>query len=256
MPGTLRDWPRKHYQEPGGKPFLFFVVYGAFGGLAALDSKKYRSAGMQDGLELSHYDKKKHPGVLGRFQEGYLWVELQKHNPKLAEKISVAPECLVLQGEIDDTPSLNYLRDSVGLLTFLLDNGGITIFDPSMFHWWEPKEWRERIFDPAGPVPRHHVVILISDEPSQGDWFHTRGMRKFGRPDLSIHNVPVRYHKAVIDLCERFIEFQAFGGLIEEGQEIRMKGLPAGMTCRHQGDLEDPDFNNVHAEIVWRRKGK
>lgn len=135
MPGTLRDWPRKHYQEPGGKPFLFFVVYGAFGGLPALDSKKYRSAGMQDGLELSHYDKKKHPDVLGRFQEGYLWGELQKRNPKLAEMVAVAPECLILRGEIDDAHSLNYLRDAVGLLTFLVDHGGITIFDPSMSHW-------------------------------------------------------------------------------------------------------------------------
>ncbi len=38
-------------------------------------------------------------------------------------------------------------------------------------------------------MPRQHVVILTSEECS-GDgrpltWFHTRGMRKFGRPDLS-----------------------------------------------------------------------
>jgi hypothetical protein len=82
-------------------------------------------------------------------------------------------------------------------------------------------------------------------------WYHTRGMRKFGRPDLSIHNVPAKYHEAVIELCNRFIEFQAFGGIIEEGQAIRMKSLPEGMTCHHEGTLDDLDFNNFHVEIVW-----
>jgi hypothetical protein len=125
-----------------------------------------------------------------------------------------------------------------------------------MFCWWEPDVWKRRIFEPAAPVPRHHVVILTSEEESvvpQSDallWFHTRGMRKFGRPDLSIHNVPPRYHDAIIDLCERFIEFQAFGGVISPDYEIRMRSLPSGMTCRHEGDVEDPDFNNVHVEIT------
>jgi hypothetical protein len=78
-------------------------------------------------------------------------------------------------------------------------------------------------------------------------------LRKFGRPDLSVHNVPPSLQEGVIDLCNRFIEFQAFGGVIEEGQGIRMRGLPEGMTCHHGGDLDDPDFNNVHVEITWRR---
>ena len=43
----------------------------------------------------------------------------------------------------------------------------------------------------------------------------------------------------MIDLFERFIEFQQFGGVIAEGQEIRMKTLPKGMTCRHAGDVDD-----------------
>lgn len=79
---------------------------------------------------------------------------------------------------------------------------------------------------------------------------HTRGMRKFGRPDLSAHGVSSRHREAIIELFDRFIEFQAFGGIITEGMEIRMGGLPSGMTCRHGGDLDDPDFNNVHVEIT------
>jgi hypothetical protein len=120
-----------------------------------------------------------------------------------------------------------------------------------MFHWWTPAEWRERAFEPAGPVPRHHVTILVSEAPDGTQWFHTRGLRKFGRPDLSTHNVKVQYHAAIIELFNRFIEYQAFGAIIPDGEEIRMAALPPGMTCRRRGDIEDPDFNNEHVEILW-----
>jgi hypothetical protein len=254
MTSSLHDWPRPHFKHPGGKPFLYFVVYGKFGKMPGLSASHYRSTGIPTGMDLSHYQADQHPDVLAGFREGYLWTSLCSRNPELAKQVADSKECMILRGEIDDDDSLNYLRDSVGLLTCLLDHGGVTIYDPSMFHWWEPETWRQRIFDPAGPVPRHHVVILTSQESdSDLTWFHTRGMRKFGRPDLSIHNVPPPYNAAVIELCERFIELQAFGGIIEEEQEIKMKSLPHVMTCHHNGNLDDPDFNNVHVEIVWRK---
>lgn len=255
MTHALPDLPRQHYRQSGGKPSLFFVVYGKFGELPALDAGKYRSGGVPASLDLSHYDREKHADVLTGFQDGYLWEELKKRNPKLANRVAGASECLILRGEIDDGPTLNYLRDAVGMLTFLLDHGGITVYDPFMFHWWEPDEWRQRIFGPADPVPTHHVVILTSEESSPGlTWFHTRGLRKFGRPDLSVRRVPAEHHEAVLDLCNRFIQLQAFGGIIEEGQAIRMRSLPAGMICHHAGDLDDPDFNNVHVEITWEHE--
>jgi hypothetical protein len=203
-------------------------------------------------MDLSHYGVERNRDVLVGFQEGYLWDELRTQNPPLADRIAETKECLILRGEVEDGETLNYLRDCVGLLTFLLDNGGVTIYDPLMFRWWEPEDWRTHIFVPNGAVPRQHVVLLTSQESDPAlTWFHTRGMRKFGRADLSIRNVPAEYNDAVIDLCNRFIELEAFGGIIDEGQEIRMQSLPDGMTCHHRGDLDDPDFNNVHVEIQW-----
>jgi hypothetical protein len=252
MPEQLADWPRRFYQRPGGKPFLFYVIFGASPQMSALSRQEYRSNGVFPGLQLSHYDQSKHLDVLDGFRQGYLWDELKRHKPGLAEAIQAAGECLILRGELEDQSDLNYLRDTVGLLTFLLDQGGIVVYDPWRFHWWESEEWKDRIFKPGGAVPRQHVVILTSEEPEAPTltWFHSRGMRKFGRPDLSVHRVAPNYREAVIDLFERFIELQAFGGIIEEGQEIRMKMLPKGMICYHTGDLDDPDFNNVHVEIT------
>jgi hypothetical protein len=132
----------------------------------------------------------------------------------------------------------------------LLESGGIAVFDPHMLKWWSADEWSARVFEPDGPVPRHHVVILVSDEPDAGHhWYHTRGMLKFGRPDLSIHDVPKSLGAAVEDLCNRFIEAQGFGAVIAEGQEIKMSSLPSGWRCHHGGHLDDPEFNNRHIDI-------
>jgi hypothetical protein len=76
-------------------------------------------------------------------------------------------------------------------------------------------------------------------------------MRKFGRPDISVHKVAPHHRDAVIDLCNRFIELLAFGGSVQDGEEVRLGSLPSGMKCIRSGNEDDPDFNNEHIEIVW-----
>jgi hypothetical protein len=76
-------------------------------------------------------------------------------------------------------------------------------------------------------------------------------MLKFGRTYFSVHRVGTEYANGVTLLIQRFVEYQALGGVIPEGESIQMKALPPGGICRHRGDLNNPDFNNVHVEIEW-----
>ncbi|HWY75685.1 MAG TPA: hypothetical protein VN281_08705 [Verrucomicrobiae bacterium] len=169
----------------------------------------------------------------------------------MSANIEKAPGCLVMQGEVTDPPNLNYLRDCIGLVTFFMDHGGVAVTDAQQIRFFDAAEWRREFFEPGTSNVHRHVSILFSDEESGGRWYHTRGLRKFGRPDLSLHNVPDQYEKAAIELCGRFIELQAVGGRIPEGQEIRMASLPGGLVCHHKGSLEGPDFNNVHVEVQF-----
>ena len=252
----IEDWPRKYYQPGGGDALLFFVVYGAVNTTAPLSRSKYRIEGIPDGLDSMSYNSNAHPERVDSFREGYLWEKLKKENPDLAAQVAAQDTCILLRGTIRDPTTLNYLRDTVGLITYLLDNGGIAVCDPQMFKWWNPGSWKTTIFEPPAAVPMRHVVILISDEEDgESEWIHTRGLRKFGRPDLSIHGVTASQKDAMLDLCNRFIELQAFGGVIAAGQEIRMNTLPDGYKCYHQGNLDDPDFNNVHVEISRSKEG-
>jgi len=257
MTNSIASWERKYFSQSDGEAFLFYVAFGKIAHKAPLESSKYRCAGIPEGFKLMAYDRVRHHDVMAEYQSGHLWEKLKKEKPDLASRVEQAPGCVVLYGSRPNPPTLDYLRDSVGLLTFFLDHGACAIYDPHSFHWWSPEEWREKIFMPAAPVPRHHVLILLSPEENRSDllWIHTRGMRKFGRPDLSIRQVGHSFKDAVINMCNCWIEYQAFGGVIREGDKVRMASLPDGGEAWHGGNLEDPDFNNVHVEFVWPAPG-
>lgn len=251
MNSELASWERKHYVVDGGEPLLFYVVYGDIEPTAPLSRSTYRSSGTPDGIDVWSYGPEQRPEVVNSFREGYLWDQFLARSPELASRVQQCEQCLLIRGTPSDFSTLNYLRDTVGLISYLIDQGGCAIYDPQMFRWWEPSEWKQELFAPAGPVPRNHTVILFSAEEDNAalTWYHTRGMRKFGRPDISVHNVPAELENGVIDLCNRLIEYQAFGHVVPEGQPINMQALPCGGTIHHGGDFDDPDFNNVHIEV-------
>lgn len=248
---TSETWSRPYYTSGGGDAFLFYVVYGPIPQDFSISGSRYRCDDIPEELVISSYGPASDPEVVESFRSGYLWDQFQQENMEAANDVAKQSTCLIIQGTMPDPPDLNYLRNVVGFIAWTLDVGGVGIFDPQMFKWWTPSDWRTWLFEPASAVPTHHVMILFSEEEDGTEWFHTRGMRKFGRPDLSVHQVSREFRDGIVDLFNRFIEFQAFGGIIAEGQEIKMRSLPAGMTCAHQGNEDDPDFNNVHVEIKW-----
>jgi hypothetical protein len=250
---SLEQWPRPHFEAGGGEPFLFYAVFGASTQGLKLSRSRYRCEGIPAGIGIHAYDRDSHPEVLDDFRSGHLWQELRDSQPALAAQVAAQRRCVVVRGALADAPTLDYFRDTIGLVTCLLDNEGVAVYDPLRFKWWSSQEWKQAVFDSAGPSPGQHVVILASPEPDGTTWFHTRGLRKFGRPDLSMHAVPSQLQDAVIELFNRFIELQAYGGVIPEGQPIRMRSFPAGLACSRGGSEDDPDFNNVHVEVRWPR---
>jgi hypothetical protein len=63
--------------------------------------------------------------------------------------------------------------------------------------------------------------------------------------------VPPEYAGHAGQLADRFADFQAQGGIVEDGREIVVEGLPTSMRVEHAGSLSDPAFNNAHLAIRW-----
>lgn len=211
---------------------------------------EYRSNGVPEGIDVISHG----PDVSASFREGLLWDEFRAEEPELAATVAACEKCLVLRGTPSDSTTLNYLRDCIGLITYLIDQGGYCVYDPIGFRWWTPVAWRAQMFESHSLVAGNHAVILVSEEDDQSaKWFHTRGMLKFGRPDVSVHNVAPEFEDGALTLIERLIELQALGHIVQEGQPIELASLPAGLVIRHRGDLDDPDFNNCHLEVSLPR---
>jgi hypothetical protein len=225
---------------------VWYQIYGHFPDNVDISRGKYRCAGVPDGIELQHYWRAEHEDVVTSFlKHPFLATALTRELPGVADGVNSAPECTIIRGEVADSANLDYLRDVIGLVTWFLDNGGLAVLDPQTMRWYGPEKWRRELFEVNNSAPRHHVVIFISED--QGTlWLHTRGMRKFARPDVSIRPVPVPQRDAAIAVVNQLIELQASGQTVAEGQSL----LP-GLTCHLTGDLNDPNFNNGHIEIGW-----
>ena len=212
-----------------------------------MDPGEFRTAGLPLEMEIRKVARNANDPL--PFLGGDFTKILLEDKPELFESASNAEQCLILKGEFRDPRDLNYLRDTVGMIAWFFDHGAEAAFDPQRLRLYDPVEWSEEIFVPFPPKLAAHVVILSSSEEDGTRWLHTRGMRKFGRPDISIHRVTKEQQDGAIELINRLILLQAEGGLVPEGQPIRMASLPPGLTCHHGGHLDDPDFNNTHIEI-------
>lgn len=250
MNAPLADWARPQFEPGGGDPAVFYVVFGKTPNDVSLSGSAYRCAGVPPGIEILRYGPDQHPEVLDGFRTGPVGDQVARDDPALAEAIAAQEECIVLRGQPQGAETLNYHRDIVGLITWLCDEGAVGVLDATAIAWWSPDRWRSHAFSPNGPAPRHHVRVLHSDEPT-GRWLHTRGMAKYGRPDLSIRHVTQDRWDISVEIVNRFIELLAFGGVVPDGQPISMSGAPEGMICRHRGHADDPDFNNTHIEVLW-----
>ncbi|AMV30456.1 hypothetical protein VT84_39045 [Gemmata sp. SH-PL17] len=252
MPSTLVSWPRPHFAPGGGDPFLFFVVFGNFDLNKSFSVSRYRSRGPGEWLEVVRVNRAEAPDEAAEYQSGPLWEQIRRDAPVTVAEAERAPHTVVVRGTMTDPNTLDYFRDAIGLVSWLIDCGGTSIYDPQRLWLWSADEWRDEVVAPGEPQPLAHTVILVSDdEKPETTWLHTRGMRQYGRPDLSVRGVGSLYLDAVTELIERFTAFQALGGVIREGEAIRMDALPPGGVCHPRGSLEDPDFNNFHVAIEW-----
>lgn len=252
---TPAAWPRPHWQPSGEQAVLLFFVFGAFPEDMVLPVSKYGSPGLPDGVELKRFQNT----VLAKW-EGYplggaLGDLLRNDNPDAYAEAKAAPHVVAIRGRFYDRDSLDYLRDTLGVVAALLDIGGskATVIDPQILSLFDAAAWRRHYLIEGGAPTRHHVLIMSSPEEGAAgrSWVRTRGMRKFGRPDISLANVPDSELNRAGALSERFVDLGALGAHFEHGQGIEVDGVPGGLVVTLSGDEDDATFNNSHVDMRW-----
>lgn len=249
MSKTIPAWQRPHWQPSDEEILLQFYVFGKFEG-GRPPMQEYGSAGLPDGVEMNSH----HHHALRQWEgyplDGELGRMLKEDAADAYRAAFDAPQVLVIRGTIKDSQATGYLRDTLGVIAALLDVGGTAVFDPQIASLLTADAWRRRYLVPDGAPIRHHLLIMRDSEGPGRSWVHTRGLRKFGRPDISLRNVPDRDIDKAGILCERMADMQALGAHFKQGQTLETEGLP-DMVAQLGGDLSHPDFNNSYVEFRW-----
>lgn len=247
-------WPRPHWTPSEEPALLLYFVFGTFPAELRIPAGKYASRGLPQGIELLRYPHDALKPWAGYPLSGAIGDLLREDNAQAFAASADTPEVISMRGRITDPASLDYLRDALGVLAGLLDIGGISVVDPQILSMYSNDAWRQTFLHDGGASMRQHALIVCSnDEDGDADevWVHTRGMRKFARPDLSVRGVPKAHADQAGILCERLLEMQALGAHFVEDQPIEIAGLPSGMRVHHTGSMDDPRFNNTHIELRW-----
>lgn len=240
-------WTRALHRPTAAQALLFYEIHGAFPDQppVASTARYHLDAEVAPQVEVFRIG-----ADAGDRRGGVAWQWFAGDHPELAQRVAQAPGAVIVRAHLPDPADLRYLRHAIGIVQMFLDRGGLAVHDVQTLRWYPADEWKREMFEPEAFAPHAHIVILTSAIEGRL-WLHTRGMRKFARPDLSMRGVPPEMRDAAVNLIDRFIGMQSIGGTIPDGEEIRSSTLPDGMVCRHGGDLDDPDFNNVHVAIDW-----
>lgn len=249
---TNTSWPRPYFQAGNEEAVLQFYVFGKFDAELQIPSPRYGSPGLPEGVEIQRFQN----AVLRQWEgyplNGALGQLIKEDTPAAYENARIAPEVLVVRGVLKDADTLDYLRDTLGVLAGMLDVGGTAILDPQILTLFDAEHWRRHYLVQGGAPPRNHVLILRSaEEGSDRSWVHTRGMRKFARPDISLHNVPDSALDRAGVLCERLVELSSLGVNFAAGHEVELDTAVEPLVAQPGGSLDDPDFNNTHVNFHW-----
>jgi hypothetical protein len=255
----LNTWTRSQYQELPLQQLHYLVIFGNIDeSLPPLDSVRYRSTGLPEGMELEFASREESPELWDQFQKGSAWELFCESAPTIVDAIKNSPTCVIARGQIADSDSLEPLGNVIGIITSLLDSGGIVVYDVLTATWFDSLGWKMSVFEPGLEGLAKLVVVQQEAENKEESWIYTRGMRRFARPDISFRNVP-NDATAEAELLVEFLIYRMMdGAVIPDGKELIFKDLPLALSgasplkirCNLAGNLDDPHFFNFFLEVA------
>lgn len=245
-------YDRPYYEDTGNRPFLYYAIFGAGDEQLNISSSRHRVESFPRGLELTAVQRPEHSGYMDALLGGTLGEVLKRQNAKLYQAALESQRWAILQGEVQDDRDLGYLRDSIGVVQAAVESGAVGVLDLETLSLFSPSDWTGRVFAHGLELPRSHVVILISSEGDGSLWLHTRGMRKFGRPDIGMEQVPEKDSRQATAAVNQMIFYSALGAVFPRPARLHIgDGLVCQVHPELTGSLDDPDFNNTHYRILW-----
>ncbi|QFT56458.1 hypothetical protein [Microbulbifer sp. THAF38] len=245
-------WGRDYYTKPFQPAFIFIAIFGAENSELKLSEVDHNIDQIPEGVDIAFYNKSipEQKDYIEGFLTGTMGQLLKTQSPELYQKTIQTNSIAIVSGEFKDVKSLTYLKNTIGIIKAITEEGAVSVIDFQIARLYTPDQWSDTFFEPRRPSPQKHVFLMYSPE-KDGIWLHSRGMRTFGMPDISLVGWPEKHLHDGHKLARRFIEIYAKGKFPESGIEIKVEGLPRGMYTQLKGGYDNLDFNNFYIEIQW-----
>ena len=260
----VADWPRPHADplrepSPADRAELFYVIVGPPPVQPLQVSRaRHHLDRLEPALTISTHRREEDPEWFDGWFHGPLGWQIDGMFAR-PDELRNAPSLTVVRGTFPDAPDLNYLRNTIGVVSAIADTPGtLAIFDAPAVNWWRLGEWREAFVDRSEFRIGDHIFITVTDDARHhpGLWTHTRGMSKFARPELEIRHLGGDYDtrnpaiRASGNVLNGIAAYLAQGATIRDGQNMHLPETDAIITFSHRDDEETrKHFNNSSLEI-------
>jgi hypothetical protein len=227
---TVPDWPRPHHEPSASKAFLFCLVFGEPPADLNISRARHHVDQLPPELQVSIHARGDDPAWFDAWFSPPVGLEMPHVFGEDAPKVAAAGRVAAVRAEFNDPDSLAYLRNTVGVVSAIAEHGAVAIFDVQALTWWRPQEWRRRFVDRSEFAIGDHIFTAVSRDPGDASKtsLRTRGMAKFGRPDLLVRHLPgpagvdnpaVARAAEVVDGLANYL---ARGGILSDGQTMHL----------------------------------
>ncbi len=248
----MMECERPYYRDLKCRPFLFYVMFGVKNEELRVSRKRHHVDGFPDGLELVFCDRKKNDAYMRSLMGDSLGRILDREKHDLYEIVKETDQWAVIRGEVCQDSDLKYMQNTIGFIQALIDNGAVGVLDLQTLSLYSSAEWSNRFFEREWN-PYDHVTILASEMEDGLTWLHTRGMRKFGRPDIGVWKVAPDESEEAVQVINQMIYYGSLGAFFEREVRFHTQSGNTYLVNPHfVADYENPDFNNAYYRFEWR----
>ncbi|MBX6749353.1 MAG: hypothetical protein IRY85_06695 [Micromonosporaceae bacterium] len=247
---TIAAWPRPAFQ-PTGRRAAFLLV--AFADREMLSPPELAVAAPPSApvsavrVNLVQYADQ--PEWFDGWRHGPLRTVAAVQNIDMSV-VDAATCCYVIDIDVDDPTDLTHLQLAWAVASSIAQAGNVTVLDVYAATWHAGSE--VAALAPDRPFTIQHEISITAETepvPGFGHAVHTRGMIKFGRPDL-IAGVPADLIHETGQILNHLGRMLANGAVIEPGERFRIDGRRTLMATPYEPGGPTPDVNLANDAIL------
>ncbi|WP_146169266.1 hypothetical protein [Actinoplanes italicus] len=241
----VEPWRRPAHRPTGREAAVLLVAFAPGEVLPALDIAAAIPPGAPvDALAVRLHRYEDSPEWVDGFRTGPLRNLAARELPDLGP-IDEATCCYSIQVSVPDPTDLTHLQLAWAVASQASRAGAVAVLDAFAHDWSLPEPIAA--LDPHRPfdVVREISVIAESESsPGFGHAVHTRGMIKFGRPDL-VMGVPEDRIGDAASILNQLAAMLAEGHVLTAGQQLRVNDEETLTVVTYTPDAQVPNVQLI-----------